>query len=74
MPFSLQDIQVSSVVVETGVDDKGARADSIRVYYHIGPHGPFSVAIPKPMVSAQAVLQAIRQDAQQLLEILNIQF
>lgn len=74
MPVSLSDIKVSGVVPEQSVDDFGKVTEQMRIFYFIGDFGTYSVLIPKLEATAQRVLTAVRDDAQKIVDILNLQF
>jgi hypothetical protein len=74
MAVSLQDVRVSGLSTEMEVNEFGTQREMTTVYYQIGEFGPYSVRIPKLELTAQRTLVEVRQDAQKLLDILNLQF
>ena len=74
MALTYSDIKVSIVTQETEQDQFGSPREVSRVYYMIGEAGPYNVSIPKLELTAQRVLQDVRQDAQKYLDVLNLVF
>ena len=74
MPFSISDIKVTGVVPDSTTDLSGMAVDVMRVFYVIADNGPYNVAIPKVEATAQRALNAVRDDAQRFIDILNLTF
>ena len=74
MAVTLQDIRVTGLSTDQEINAVGNVADMTRIYYNIGDYGPYNVLVPKLELSAQRVLQDVRRDAQQYIDILNLTF